>query len=161
MSTSTSTASVSKSQPLKAIFWGGLACGALDITAALIVYGYFGLKPLRLLKGIAAGVMGSRALAGGGAIAALGLLLHFVIAYGAAAAFVTTATRAKFLARQWLVWGPLYGVAVYFFMNRFVVPFSRAMKYPFSIRMMIIGVVIHVFCVGSPIARAAHQFLRE
>ena len=141
--------------------WGGLICGTLDITAALIVYGHFGLKPLRLLKGIAAGVMGASALAGGGAVAALGLLIHFVIAYGAASVFVVVATQAKFLARQWLLWGPLYGIAVYFFMNRLVVPLSGAIKYPFSLRMMIIGIVIHMVCVGSPIAGAAHRFLAD
>jgi hypothetical protein len=30
----------------------------LDITVALIVYGYFGLPPMRLLQAIAAGVLG-------------------------------------------------------------------------------------------------------
>jgi len=29
----------------------GFACGVLDITAALVVNGFFGLKPMRLLQG--------------------------------------------------------------------------------------------------------------
>ena len=37
-------------------------------------------------------------------------------------------------------------------MNRVVVPLSGAIKYPFSLQMMAIGVVIHIFCVGLPIA---------
>jgi hypothetical protein len=37
------------------------------------------------------------------------------------------------------------GIAVYFFMNRIVVPLSNATKYPFSAKMMLIGVVIHIF----------------
>src|SRR6266704_1551324 len=35
-----------------AVLWAGFACGVLDITAALIVYGYFGAKPVPLLQGI-------------------------------------------------------------------------------------------------------------
>jgi hypothetical protein len=37
-------------------------------------------------------------------------------------------------------------------MNRIVVPLSAATKYPFSLKMMFIGVVIHMFCVGLPIS---------
>jgi hypothetical protein len=48
--------------------------------------------------------------------------------------------------------GVFYGVAVYFFMNRVVVPLSGAIKYPFSSQLLVVGVVIHIFCVGLPIA---------
>lgn len=65
--------------PLLAILWAGLACGTLDISAALVVYGYFGRRPLRLLQGIAAGLLGSRAFDGGMATAVLGLFCHFFI----------------------------------------------------------------------------------
>jgi uncharacterized membrane protein YagU involved in acid resistance len=52
-----------------------------------------------------------------------------------------------------VIYGALYGVAVYFFMNRIVVPLSGAIKYPFSLQMMAIGVGIHIFfCVGLAIA---------
>jgi len=47
---------------------------------------------------------------------------------------------------------------VYFFMNRVVVPLSHARKYPFSLKMMIIGVVIHIFCVGLPISSTVKRF---
>jgi hypothetical protein len=57
------------------------------------------------------------------------------------------------------LFGPLYGIAVYFFMNRVVVQLSAATKYPFSLKMMLIGLVIHIFCVGTPIALAARRFL--
>ena len=38
-------------------------------------------------------------------------------------------------------------------------PLSAARKYPFSLRMMVIGVNIHIFCVGLPVAIAARRFL--
>src|SRR5260370_40706234 len=70
---------------LHALLWAGFACGVLDITAALVVYGFFGLKPMRLLQGIASGLLGPKAFSGGLAAAVLGVLCHFLIAFGAAA----------------------------------------------------------------------------
>ena len=143
----------------QAILWGGLACGVLDITAAFLVYGFFGLKPLPLLQGIAAGVLGPGAFGGGIRTAGLGLLLHFVIAYGAAAVYVVASRWLRFLLQHEAVSGALYGVAVYFFMNRVVVPLSAAQKHPFSFQMMVIGIVIHIFCVGLPISIASRRHL--
>jgi len=136
----------------------GLACGAMDITAALLVYGSMGLAPLRLLQGIAGGVLGPRTFEGGVATAVLGLFLHFVIAFGAASVYFVASQALPILLQQAALCGALYGVAVYFFMNRIVVPLSRATKYPFSVNMMVIGVVIHIFCVGLPIALNVRRF---
>lgn len=147
-----------KPNALPAILWGGLACGVLDITAALIVYGFFGLRPIPLLQGIAAGLLGPRSWNGGLATALLGLLCHFFIAFSAAAVFFALSRTAPFLVQHAVLSGVLYGVAVYFFMNRIVVPLSAARKYPFSFEMMVIGVVIHIFCVGLPIAIAVRRY---
>src|SRR5437660_12489722 len=143
---------------LLAILWGGLLCGLLDITAALVVYGYMGAKPLRLLQGIAGGLLGPRTYGGGTATALLGLLCHFVIAFSAAAVFVAASRFAPFLVRQAVLSGVLYGIAVYFLLNRVVVPPSAAAKFPFSFKLMVIAVVIHILCVGLPVALAARLF---
>jgi len=152
------TLPLQKTNALLAVAWGGFACGVLDITAALLVYGYFGAKPLRLLQGIAGGLLGPRTYSGGIATALLGLLCHFVIAFSAAAVYVGASRIMPFLVRHAVFSGALYGVAVYFFMNRIVVPLSAAAKFPYSFKMMVIGVVIHIFCVGLPIALAARRF---
>ena len=149
---------VQKSNSLLAVVWGGLACGVLDITAALIVYGYLGAKPLRLLQGIAGGLLGPRTYSGGIATASLGLLCHFVIAFSAAAVYVAASRVTPFLVRHAVLCGALYGIAVYFFMSRVVVPLSAAAKFPFSFKMMIIGIIIHILCVGLPIALAARRY---
>jgi len=140
-----------------AIFWGGLICGAMDITAAFVVYGFFGAKPLRILQGIAAGLLGKQAFDGGTATAILGLACHFFIAFSAATVFVLASRWLRFLVQHSNVSGVLYGPMVYFFMNRVVVPLSRAGKYPFSLKMMLIGVAIHIVCVGLPIAIATRR----
>jgi hypothetical protein len=140
------------------VLWAGFACGVMDITAALIVYGFFGAKPLRLLQGIASGLLGPRAFDGGFATALLGLLCHFAIALGAAAVFYMASRGLRLLIEHAVISGALYGVAVYFFMQRIVLPLSAAAKRPFSLKMMIIGVVIHIFCVGLPISLSVRRF---
>jgi hypothetical protein len=148
------------SNPAKAIAIAGLTCGVMDISAALIVYGVMGAKPFRLLQGIAAGVLGPSAYRGGVPTALLGLALHFVIAFGAATAFFLASWFIPFVLKHAVVSGVLYGIAVYFFMNRVVVPLSAATKFPFSSKMMLIGVVIHIFCVGLPISMNIHKYSR-
>jgi uncharacterized membrane protein YagU involved in acid resistance len=143
---------------LPAILWGGLICGMLDITAALVVYGFFGAKPIPLLQGIAAGLLGSRSFSGGVSTAALGLLCHFFIAFSAAMVFFIVSRGLPFIVNHAIISGALYGVVVYFFMNRIVVPLSAARKFPFSFKMMVIGITIHIFCVGLPIALVARRY---
>jgi hypothetical protein len=158
MNSPATTLSAPNPNTLLAILWGGLLCGVLDITAALVVYGSMGAKPLRLLQSIAAGLLGPRTYGGGIATALLGLLCHFVIAFSAAAVFVAASRMMPFLVRHAVLSGVLYGIAVYFFMSRVVVPLSAAAKFPFSLKMMVIGIIIHIFCVGLPIALAARRF---
>jgi len=143
---------------VRAVLWAGLACGVLDITAAFVVYGFFGAKPVPLLQGIASGLLGPRAFQGGLATALLGLFCHFLIAFGAASVYFAASRAIPFLIQNAVVSGALYGVAVYFFMNRIVVPLSAAAKRPFSMRLMIVGMVIHVFCVGLPISLSVRRF---
>jgi hypothetical protein len=65
MNPTSALSSLQNSNPLLAILWAGFTCGTLDISAALVVYRYFGRPPMRLLQGIAAGVLGSRSFQGG------------------------------------------------------------------------------------------------
>jgi uncharacterized membrane protein YagU involved in acid resistance len=145
-------------QALPAILWAGLVCGTMDITAALTVYGHYGLMPMRLLQGIAAGLLGPRSYEGGTATAALGLFCHYFIAYSAATVYFAASRGMPILVRHFIGFGALYGVAVYFFMQLVVLPLSNATRRPFSIKMTVIGVVIHIFCVGLPIATMVRRF---
>jgi len=144
--------------PLRAILWSGLLCGALDITAAFVIYGAMGLPPTRLLQGIASGLLGPRAFAGGVPTALLGFFSEFLIATGTAAVYVLAGLWMVFLTRRpWLA-GPLYGIAVYWFMQLVVLPLSRYAHRRFSLRITLIGIAIHMVCVGLPIALAARRF---
>jgi uncharacterized membrane protein YagU involved in acid resistance len=143
---------------LRAVLWGGLLCGALDITAAFVIYGAMGLRPARLLQGIASGLLGHRAYSGGPATALLGFLLEFVISCGAAAVYVLASRIMTFLTRHAIVSGLLFGVAVYYFMQLVVLPLSAYARRPFSLEITLIGIAIHMVCVGLPIALAARRF---
>jgi len=140
-----------------AIFLGGVLCGALDIAAAFVVYGALGLAPVPLLQGIASGLLGRRAFSGNWATALLGLFLEFFISWGAATVYVFASRVLPLLTRRPLIAGPLYGVAVYWFMQLVVLPLSAYSVRRFSWELTLIGIAIHMVCVGLPIALAARR----
>jgi len=39
-----------------------------------------------------------------------------------------------------------------------VIPLSAATRRPFSMKLMVIGVVIHIFCIGLPIPVVIRRF---
>jgi hypothetical protein len=145
-----------KSAAGRAIVWGGLLVGVLDLTAALVTNGLRGIAPVRILQSITSGVLGAASYQGGAATAAAGVALHFVIAFGAAAVFYAASRRLRFLVRRPFIAGPLYGVAVYFFMNLVLLPLSAfPHRFAPTAGSLATGLAVHVLCVGLPIALAA------
>ena len=142
----------------RAVGYGTLAVGTLDILDAFLFFGLrSGVPPVRILQGIAGGVLGRAAAQQGGlAAAALGLFLHYVIAFGIVVTYVAVSRRLPALARRPFVCGPLYGVAVYLVMNAIVVPLSRlGGSFAPSVPVLVNGLLIHVLGVGLPSALAA------
>ena len=145
-------ASRSLSHAVPAILFAGLACGVMDLTAALATWGLKGVRPERLLQGIASGLLGERSFAGGWQTAALGAACHFFIAFSAATVFYLASRRIAWLTDRPLLSGPLYGIAVYVVMYWIVVPLSAAGPRPFAWSATLLAIVTHIVCVGSPIA---------
>ena len=144
-------------RPIRAVVTGGVAAGVLDILAAFGVYALRGVSPLRILQSISSGLLGAAAFGGGAGTAALGLALHFFIAGVAAWVFYVASLRLPVLARRPLVWGPLYGIAVYAFMTFLVLPLSAVPKRPFAPEMAAVMLLVHMVCVGLPIAIAVSR----
>lgn len=145
---------------VQAIVLGGLVAGVLDITDAIVFTAVRGGSPVRMLKYIASGLLGPGALQGGPATAALGLLLHFVIATGATAVFVVASLRVPALLRQPLVSGPIYGIVVFIVMNAVVLPLSLVRRGPMTLNAGFVNLVFaHIFLVGLPIALVASRVL--
>jgi hypothetical protein len=140
-----------------AILLGGLGAGALDFIAACLTNAPRGVTPLRVAQSIASGLLGAKAFQapaqGGYKTAALGVGLHFVIALGAAAVFCFASAGLRWLTERPYLSGALYGLAVYWFMQLIVLPLSAIpFKQNFSWPVVVTGLVVHVLCVGWPIA---------
>src|SRR3546814_3832091 len=84
----------------------------------------------------------------------LGLVSHFLLSFLFAAAFVLIAARVAPVGRQspWLT-GPLYGVAVYFVMNRIVLPLSNFAVPAGGMSLGFADLASHMFLFGLPIAQ--------
>jgi hypothetical protein len=139
---------------LHPIVLGGALVTVLDIAAAFALSASRGGSPLRVLQGIAAGLLGAAAFQGGLWTAALGMLLHAVIAFGAAAVYYGVSRWWSWLVRHPVLSGIAYGVAVHVVMNQIVLPVSRVVvrRPPWTIFATM--VLIHMVCVGLPIALA-------
>ncbi len=157
MSATSNVVPAKKNSALQAILWGGVIAGILDISVAFIRWGH----PVRLLQGIAGGLLGRAAsLQGGMATATLGLAFHFSIAFSAASVYYLASRKLVFLHERPVVWGLFYGVAVYMFMSWVVVPLSALPKStaPFSMTSLVLSLLTHMFCVGLPIALANRRY---
>ena len=136
--------------------------GVLDIVYA-IAFSYWrsGTPPTRLLQSIASGALGRDAYAGGLASAALGLGLHFLIAFIVTAIFFAVASRVRSLTIQPVPVGALYGIVVYLVMNFVVIPLSKIGPRPLPATVVIVtGVLVHIVLIGIPIAFGARRAFR-
>jgi hypothetical protein len=141
----------------RAILTGCLAVGTLDALDAIIFFGLRnGATPGGIFRSIAAGLIGRDAARAGGLQAAmLGALLHYFIAFGIVTVFYVASRRLTFLVRNPFVWGPIYGVLVYFFMNEVVIPLSALGPGRYVLAPFVNGILIHMFGVGLPSALVA------
>ena len=159
MSTATAEFPAERSRAARAIVWGGLLAGLGDITFAFVVNGLRGVGPARVLQSVASGLLGEAAKNGGMAAAALGGVLHFLIAFIWATVYWLLSRKLKVLVRHPFVCGPLYGFAVYAFMYLVVLPLSAAYFKPtFTPYTVSLNGAGHMLLVGLPIALAAYKF---
>jgi len=142
-----------------AILAGGAIAGALDITYATVFSALCrGVPPVRVLQSVASGLLGAAAFDGGLPTAALGLLLHFFIAFSWAALFYLASRWFPLLLRHAALSGVLYGAGIYAVMNLVVVPLSAfPRKLSFPPLVLITGLFVHMFFIGLPIALAARR----
>lgn len=155
------SASPTSSNAFLAIFWGGLACGVFDITQAFIAFGLqFHLRPSQVLQSVASGLLGPKSFHGGAKTAALGLLLHFLIAFIWAVIYYVASRQLAFLTVRPVIAGLVYGEFVWVMMNCVVVPLSAIHRWPprTDPASMITGPILHTVLVGLPIALAVSRW---
>jgi len=132
---------------------GGGIGGLLDGIYATVTWGFIlGDNPAAVWQSVAAGLLGKNAYDGGNATAALGLALHFFIAFVMALVYVLASRRLTLLrSRPWLM-GMLYGALLFVVMNFVVVPLSAIGFHAPKLMGAIRSLVPHVLLVGPAIA---------
>jgi hypothetical protein len=158
MSVASAAFPAARTRAARAVLWGGLLAGLGDITFAFVVSGLRGVGPVRVLQSVASGLLGAAAREGGLATAALGALLHFLIAFVWATVYWLASRRLTVLVRHAVVCGLLYGAAVYAFMYLVVLPLSAVYFKPsFAPSAVLLNAAGHMLLVGLPIALAARR----
>ncbi len=152
--------SAGKPRAFDTIVFGGVAIGILDFLDATIFFmAYSGAAFTRVWQGVAAGVLGREtSVAGGWNTAALGILLHFVIAFLIATVYYIGARSIPFLIHYPIVSGLSFGVIANFVMQYVVIPLSAAggptpalFRWPVFLN----SVIGHALLVGLPVALIA------
>ncbi len=144
-----------KRNALLAIGVGGLIAGVLDLTQACILFGW------KIPLSIAAGLLGRQAFHGGAGTYVLGVLLHFFIAFSAAAVYYAASRRLSFLTEHALVCGLFYGAAVEEVMTLVVLPLSALHERgPYELHDLILGLLVHMVVVGLPISFSVRRFAK-
>jgi hypothetical protein len=134
---------------VRAIAVTGLIVGTMDIISAFIIALWRGSTATRLLQFVASGLLGPQAFQGGMATAALGLALHFFIAFTLVAVFYAARSSVRLVRQHAVIAGLLYGLVVYAVMNLVVLPLSAA-RPRHSISGDLIQIGIHMFVIGLP-----------
>jgi hypothetical protein len=155
---------------LKPILYAGALVGVLDITAACINARIaYGFPPAHVLQSVAGGLLGRGTYNGGLATAALGLIMHFTMALTVATIFYVLSRRFHLPQKLSgvVAVGLLYGAAVFTVNNFGTAPFlswvrSLYLHTPvlFKPPMGWWQLVIHLFCVGLPIALVMRRYSR-
>ena len=145
---------------LETISLAGLLSGTLDIVATSTLVKLQGMPVVPLLQTVASGALGPSAFQKGKKSAALGVFFHFLIAHFAAAVYYAASRKLTALIDYPLFSGVVYGSAVHLVMSRIVIPISAAPKRKFSTKAFLLQLIIHVFCVGLPIAVIVSHFSR-
>ena len=144
------------------IICGAALCGVLDISAACIdAYMASGFTSGHVLQGVAGGLLGRRTFQGGLMTVTLGLVMHFTMAVTVTTIFYALTRRFPLPRRLYAVIavGLCYGAAVFVVNNFGTAPLlswvrSLYLHTPvlFKPPMGLSQFVIHLFCVGLPIA---------
>lgn len=160
MSTSSMSLATRDRRDVTRVLAAGAIVGLLDISYPILLWAVVlqRIPAIRVPQSIAAGLLGRAAFEGGLATAALGLVLHFTIAY--------TWTTLYFLASRAWPWlrrrvettrgavqaGVAFGLLVWLVMDLVVLPLSRATPTPVWSLPFALQLIWHPVGVGLPIA---------
>lgn len=144
----------------RAIATGAALAGALDAIFSLIAYVFVlhVFSIIGVLQYIASGLLGAAAFSGGLPAAALGVLIHFFLAFAFATLYYAVSRRFVALRVRAIPFGFAYGAAIWLFMDLLVLPLTGTPKSPFNAALFTAFLVDHAIFVGLPIALAVRRY---
>ena len=150
----------------RAIFWGWILCGVLDITSAILISIANKGSPFRMFQGIAYAVLGPQSFDYGFATAAMGLVMHFSVALTATVLFYALSRRIPAMVDRPVPAGIVWGLVWLLVMYRGVIPILAALRPLYLANapkrplppIWPLPFFVHIVCVGLPIALAVARF---
>jgi hypothetical protein len=147
--------------PVILILLTGLVVGTVDGLAAIVWHlSTGGNNPAGIFKFIASCLIGKTALTGGTEMVILGVLLHFLIATIFSAFFYFLCLKIKSFKGENILYGALYGIFVWIVMNLILLPVI-IQSVPKNPKNIIIGLFIHIICVGIPMSLIYKKFANK
>jgi hypothetical protein len=150
---------------IKTVLLTGLLVGTTDIIAAYIsTWIRSGAFPAKLLHYIAGGLLGlETSMAGGVAIALLGLGIHYFIAMTWTVLYFVAAPRIRLTSLNPYIVGFCYAVFVASMMNYVVLPLTALPSTAPSFKLVpsLIGWTTLSIVLGMPVAVSAYRYNRS
>jgi uncharacterized membrane protein YagU involved in acid resistance len=152
-------ASIAQPRALKAILWAGLVAGIFDIIFAFVMWAMRGRSMTWVLQSVAGGLLGRESFNKGTGSAALGLILHFFIAFVWATVFFLASRKLALLTSHPIICGLLYGAIIYFFMYYVVLPnCALHSPLPHQVQSIVTNLLGHMILIGLPISLLVRRF---
>jgi hypothetical protein len=145
-----------KSSAILAIAVGGGVAGVADLLQACIQSGW------DIVLVIAEGLVGEKAQHGGAAMYALGIFLHFFIAFSAASVYYAASRKLPFMTEYPLVCGLYFGATVKLVMHLIVFPLCAFHATdPLPVGDLLYGLLQKMIIVGLPISYSVWWFAKH
>jgi len=152
-------------KPVQLILLAGFVAGIMDGSAAMIQTYLYGRTQEGLFRYIASGLFGNDAFTGSSMMIVWGILFHMMIATTWAAVFYFIYPYLRQWFKNPFLIAFVYGLFVWFVMNRIVLPLSNIPKppagTPFNIARAATAAAILVVCIGLPISLIMKRFYQS
>jgi hypothetical protein len=135
-----------------------LIVGSLDLSCAAIQTLIYNAKPVKMLQYIASGVFGKEAFSTEMPYAVYGFIFHYCIALIWTVLFFLVYPQIKFLSKNKIVTGIIYGIFIWTMMTRVVLPLSNTAAGTFKLKNAIIAASILSLAIGIPLSFMAYRY---
>lgn len=153
--------SPSNSAAVRGVLLGGFFAGLADFIYPTVKTVIDGGSWMRPWKGVASGLFGKVAHEGGAGMVLIGIASHFFICFVAAALLYFIASRVRWVPRNWVVLGILYGIAFLAVMNYVILPLSAIGRGIYPLEGIHVTAFFHILLVGWPTAFFVARALKQ